>query len=79
MLEPDEIAALHAAGNSGKCKPPCFNDVNGDGIVGFADLVAVLSSWGPCDDSCCPADRNGDGQVGFTDVIAVLSAWGPCP
>jgi hypothetical protein len=28
--------------------PPCPWDLNGDGNVGFADLLKVLSEWGPC-------------------------------
>jgi YVTN family beta-propeller protein len=27
---------------------PCPADLGGDGSVGFADLLEVLSSWGPC-------------------------------
>ena len=48
-------------------------DIDGDGFVGFADLVAVLASWGPCDG--CAADVNGDGVVAFQDVVSVLAAW----
>lgn len=28
--------------------PPCPWDFNGDGEVGFSDLLKVLSNWGPC-------------------------------
>jgi hypothetical protein len=28
--------------------PPCPWDFNGDNMVGFADLLKVLSEWGPC-------------------------------
>jgi hypothetical protein len=48
-------------------------DVDGDGIVGFLDLLAVLSQWGPCPG--CPADLDGDGTVGFLDLLIVLSNW----
>ena len=57
--------------------PTCLPDIDGDGIVGFGDVVAVLASWGPC--ASCPADIDGDGSVGFGDVVAVLASWGPCP
>ncbi len=51
-------------------------DVTADCIVGFDDLLAVLSSFGPCGDpSDCPEDVDGDGTVGFTDILEVLSAW----
>jgi len=56
--------------------PPC-PDTDGDGNVGFSDLLAVLSSWGPCPG--CPADVNGDGNVDFTDLVTILANWGPCP
>lgn len=26
----------------------CPNDVDGDGLIGFSDLLAVLANWGPC-------------------------------
>ncbi len=55
----------------------CPQDVDGSGQVGIADLLAVLSAWGPCAD--CPEDINDDGTVGISDLLAVLSAWGPCP
>lgn len=51
--------------------PP--EDLDGDGIVGFGDLLIVLSAFGPCDD--CDADFDGDGQVGFSDLLALLTAW----
>jgi WD40 repeat protein len=51
-------------------------DIDGDGIVGFSDLLIVLSLWGPCPG--CPEDLDGDGVVGFSDLLAVLSLWGPC-
>ena len=54
--------------------PP--EDVDGDGSVGFGDLLAVLAAFGPCDGPPCPEDVDGDGAIGFDDVLAVLSAWG---
>jgi hypothetical protein len=55
----------------------CPEDIDGSGEVGFTDLLAVLTAWGPCPG--CPEDIDGDDTVGFTDLLAVLSAWGPCP
>ncbi len=48
-------------------------DVNGDGTVGFDDLLGVLAAFGTCDG--CPEDVDGDGTVGFDDVLEVLAAW----
>lgn len=51
-------------------------DVNHDGVVGFGDIVAMLSAWGPCPDSCCPADLDEDGVVTFQDLLITLAGWG---
>ena len=49
-------------------------DVNGDGEVGFADLLLVLARWGKaCGD--CPEDLSGNGVVDFDDVLALLTNW----
>ena len=57
----------------------CPQDIDGDGLVGFSDLLEVLSFWGPCaDPENCPQDIDGDGLVGFSDLLDVLSFWGPC-
>ncbi|TVQ31492.1 MAG: esterase family protein [Phycisphaeraceae bacterium] len=55
----------------------CPADLNGDGLVGSADLSALLGSWGPCPG--CAADLDGDGVVGAGDLAALLGSWGPCP
>jgi len=57
--------------------PACDGDIDGDGSVGFPDLLAILAAWGPCPG--CPEDIDGDSNVGLTDLLTVLSAWGPCP
>ncbi|HEU5323144.1 MAG TPA: VCBS repeat-containing protein, partial [Methylomirabilota bacterium] len=54
--------------------PPLPGDVDGDGLVGIADLLALLAAWGPCT-GACPADFDGDGAVGITDLLIVLANW----
>jgi hypothetical protein len=54
----------------------CPGDFDGDGAIGFGDLLAVLSAWGPC--AGCPEDVTHDGEVGFGDLLVILSSWGPC-
>lgn len=40
-------------------------DMNSD--VGFDELLAVLTLWGPCS---CREDIDGDGLVGFADLVS---------
>ncbi len=64
-----------------QCAAACPADVNGDGGVNVADLLTVISSWGPCPapPTTCPADINADTQVNVADLLGVISAWGACP
>ena len=55
---------------------PCPADVDGDAVVGFTDLLAVLIAWG-CEDACAE-DVDGDGTVGASDLFTVIGAWGVC-
>lgn len=55
---------------------PCPGDLDGDGAVGFGDLLALLASWGPCDG--CAEDIDANGHVGFSDLLIVLGTWGSC-
>ena len=58
---------------SNSCSVVVPGDVDGDGIVGFNDLVQVLGVWGIC--SGCPEDLVEDGVVGLNDLLVVLSNW----
>ncbi len=52
-------------------------DLDGDGIVGVADLLILLANWGPClPKGECPADLNDDGSVGVADLLILLANWG---
>jgi hypothetical protein len=53
----------------------CPADVNGDGVVNFVDLNAVLTSFGQTGLNL-PGDTDGDGDVDFTDLNNVLSNFG---
>ncbi len=48
-------------------------DVDGDGVVGVNDLLAIIAAWGPC--SGCSEDITGDGVVDVNDLLAGLAAW----
>ncbi len=53
----------------------CPEDLNGDGVVGAADLATLLGAWGPDGGE---ADLSDDGEVGATDLAVLLGGWGPC-
>jgi len=55
-------------------RPSCVGDLDGDTVVGFADLLLVLAGWGGAAE-----DLDGDRLTGFDDMLIVLAAWGPCP
>ncbi len=49
-----------------------FGDLDGDGVVGPADLLLLLGDWG-CTE--CSADINCDGVAGAGDLIILLGNW----
>ncbi len=52
-------------------------DLDHDCNVGAADLLILVTNWGPCRDcDDCPADLNGDCVVGATDLLMLLVNWG---
>lgn len=55
----------------------CEADLDGNGEVGFTDLLTMISEWGYCT-SACPSDIVLSGQVDFNDLLVVLATWGPC-
>lgn len=63
------------------CVPPCPADINDSGTVDVADLLTVITNWGPCPAPpiACLSDIVVDGQVNVADLLAVITAWGPCP
>ncbi len=52
-------------------------DLDGDGTVSVADLLALLAAWGDCPGppEQCPADLDGDGNAGVTDLLILLGHW----
>ena len=58
----------------------CPADTNADDIVGFVDLLHVLSCSGnDVTVGCARADSNNDGVVDFADLVGVVAGWGRCP
>jgi protocatechuate 3,4-dioxygenase beta subunit/plastocyanin len=54
----------------------CPADLDGDGVVGVDEILAVIAAWNTDD---ADADVNDDGIVDVTDLLIVIDAWGPCP
>jgi hypothetical protein len=50
-------------------------DINNNGLVGFGDVLAVLSAWGTTGPDV-PEDLDGSGVVDFPDLLIVLSNYG---
>ena len=50
-------------------------DVNGDGVVSFADVLVLIANWGPCIGPC-QGDIDGSGDVGFSDLLVIFADWG---
>ncbi|MHC4428745.1 MAG: hypothetical protein ACYS0D_09090 [Planctomycetota bacterium] len=79
----DATIGLYRAGTPSELSVPvlgpalCSWDLDGDGIVGSADLLALLAAWN--DKVSGPPDFDGDGFVTTVDLLIMLGAWGPCP
>jgi hypothetical protein len=82
-MKPSPTTILLIAVLTGVCNPivsassNCSEDVTEDDQVNIVDLLAVLSTWGTCDNPCVE-DVDESGVVDSADVLSVISAWGPC-
>jgi hypothetical protein len=70
----------HLGGLPAQCR---VGDVNCDGDVNVADLLAVITNWGACAGTCpphCTADiaphPAGDCSVNVADLLLVIANWG---
>jgi hypothetical protein len=52
-----------------------IGDVDGDGDVDVADLLALLAAWGPCESDCCLADLDASGVIDTADLLTLLANW----
>ena len=64
-------------GDAGIARVQTCADLDASGDVGFADLLILRASWGPCPG--CPPDFDDSGDIGFGDLLILLANWGPCP
>ena len=62
--------------DDGSCSygPACPEDLNNDGLISVADILALLADFG-CT-SNCDADLNGDGATNVNDILQILAAFG---
>ena len=59
----------------GTLVPDCDADLDGDNLVGPADLARLLGNWGSTGGS---SDLDDDGTVGQADLAILLGQWGAC-
>lgn len=72
----DSLEDANDNGVLDECETP--GDINGDGMVGPADLSLLLGNWGsyaPCP-PFAPADLDGDCNIGPADLAILLANWG---
>ena len=56
--------------------PATVGDLTGEGVVGAADLAALLQLWGNCPAmGACSGDLNADGVVNGIDLALLLANW----
>jgi plastocyanin len=71
----DELSADSPGVENPACPTDCIADIDGNGVVAVADILALIGEWG----SANPAlDLDGDGIVGVSDLLMIIAAWGPC-
>jgi len=71
MLGHGRMDVLQAV-EAGPMMPP-QGDLDGDGAVGFSDLVRLANDWGEVHSS---ADLDGNGHVEFADLLTLIMCWG---
>ncbi len=78
FLDRDEIVARSDPSDPNSVPgPACPGDLNGDRVVNFGDLNAVLTSFGLVGmPGYITGDADADGDVDFADLNGVLSAFG---
>jgi len=69
---------VNGDGRPDECPLACPGDIDSDGVVNVADMVAVIAAWGPCDAPCLE-DVDDDGFVSVPDLLLVIVWWGTCP
>jgi len=56
--------------------PMRIGDIDGNGAVNTADLLALLGAWGGYEEECVLADLDYSGAVDTGDLLSLLANWG---
>jgi trimeric autotransporter adhesin len=75
VTAPQALASNGAGDSPSLC---CPSDLDGDGVVGSADLAEILAAWGPAG-AGDPADLDESGEVDAIDIAILIGSWGGCP
>ena len=61
----------------GRAPEPCYGDLNGDNIIGIADLAHLLANYGMTDGAeYYDGDLENDGDVDLADLACLLGCYG---
>jgi fibronectin type 3 domain-containing protein len=76
-----EVSAVDQAGEGAKSSEASAStfiagDVDGDGTVGFSDLLKMAQNYSATQATWAQGDLNGDGTVGFADLLLVAQNYG---
>jgi hypothetical protein len=52
-----------------------YGDIDGDGIVGIGDFLAIIGLWGACQDQCCLADCGLPSFTATRTFDGLMSRW----
>ena len=71
------VTTMRSTIDDGSCEftsCDCPEDVNGDGVISVADILALLGQFG-CT-SGCTVDLNDDDATNVQDILILLAAFG---
>lgn len=60
--------------------PACPGDVNGDNMVGLADIAEIINCWAQPASCNIAADLDSSDSIGLGDLAVIINFWGTsCP
>jgi Ca2+-binding EF-hand superfamily protein len=71
----DMTAVILAWDPNSAPKEPKNADLDGDGMVGSADLSLLMQAWGECGSYDCPADLDHSMKVDHNDLNILMRNW----